>query len=95
VLKNKGQELYDGVKRFQADWLSKTVRARLREQMAGTLLARGTQAISSATPTEKRSVGERFMHNLKQTYEDHVTCMNMTTDVLMYMVSISLLYQFV
>jgi len=44
-------------------------------------------AVDNTTVNEKRVAGERFLKGLKQAWEDHNLCMNMTTDVLMYMVS--------
>jgi cullin 3 len=40
---------------------------------------------SSSTATERRISGEKFLKGLKSSWEDHILCMNMTGDVLMYM----------
>ena len=37
------------------------------------------------TPNEKRADGEKLLGALKEAWQDHKLCMNMTTDVLMYM----------
>lgn len=37
--------------------------------------------------TERQAAGEKFLTVLKEAWEDHQLCMQMITDVLMYMVS--------
>ena len=41
--------------------------------------------VPGTTANEKRITGEKFLKGLKDAWEDHKLCMNMTTDVLMYM----------
>lgn len=41
--------------------------------------------VSGVTANERRLTGEEFLRGLKAAWEDHITTMNMTTDVLMYM----------
>ena len=85
VLKKRGETLYTRVKEFEEEWLATEVQPRIIENLHQTLLASsGTQTI--ATANEKRVAGERLLRALKQAWEDHNLCMNMTTDVLMYMV---------
>lgn len=87
VLKKKGEALYNNVKAFEQMWLSEEVRSRIRAQLAGGFLAGASRASVGQTGNERRIAGEKFMKALKQAWEDHNLCMNMTTDVLMYMVS--------
>lgn len=86
VLKKRGETLYIRVKEFEAEWLANEVQPRIIEELSQTLLlaTSGTQMI--ATANEKRVAGEKLLRALKQAWEDHNLCMNMTTDVLMYMV---------
>lgn len=86
VLKKRGETLYIRVKEFEEDWLANEVQPRIIEELSQTLLlaTSGTQTI--ATANEKRVAGEKLLRALKQAWEDHNLCMNMTTDVLMYMV---------
>lgn len=86
VLKKRGETLYIRVKEFEEEWLANQVQPRIIEELSQTLLLAisGTQTI--ATANEKRVAGERLLRALKQAWEDHNLCMNMTTDVLMYMV---------
>ena len=86
VLKKKGHELYENVKKFESDWLSVDVRSRIYDALSPSLLANITGS-SQLTTTERRALGERFLKGLKLAWEDHNLCMNMITDVLMYMVS--------
>ena len=83
VLKKKGETLYARVKDFEQNWLAHEVRPRILEDLPETLL----EAHGSATLTanERRVAGEKLLRSLKQAWEDHNLCMNMTTDVLMYM----------
>lgn len=86
VLKKKGEPLYIRVKAFEEDWLANEIRPRILAALSASLLTRhGTTDTTSAT--EKRAAGEVLLRALKQAWEDHNLCMNMTADVLMYMVS--------
>ena len=86
VLKKRGETLYIRVKEFEEEWLATEVQPRIIENLSQTLLlaTSGTQIIGTAN--EKRVAGEKLLRALKQAWEDHNLCMNMTTDVLMYMV---------
>jgi cullin 3 len=89
VLKKKGEELYNKVAQFEAQWLSQNVRTNIVKHLQnGTLqiLATGGSLASTST-AERRTAGENFLKALKQSWEDHQVCMGMLTDVLMYMVS--------
>lgn len=84
VLRKQGQSLYEKVKDFEEEWLANEVRPRIIDGLPSSLLAayNGTQL----TVNEKRLAGEKLLRALKAAWEDHNLCMNMTTDVLMYMV---------
>ena len=90
VLKKRGETLYIRVKEFEEEWLATEVQPRIIENLSQTLLlsTSGTRIIGTAN--EKRVAGEKLLKALKQAWEDHNLCMNMTTDVLMYMVCILL-----
>ena len=87
VLKKKGETLYERVKLFEQEWLGHEVRARINGVLSPAVLTGAGGAMGNTTVNEKRVAGERFLKGLKQAWEDHNLCMNMTTDVLMYMVS--------
>ena len=89
VLKKKGEDLYNKVARFEAQWLSDNVRARVVRLLTTPLLLLTESAggNSLATAQERRVAGESFLRALKESWEDHQVCMSMLTDVLMYMVS--------
>ena len=85
VLKKRGETLYIRVKEFEEEWLSNEVQPKIIEELSQPLLTTsGTR--STTTANEKRVAGEKLLRALKQAWEDHNLCMNMTTDVLMYMV---------
>ena len=91
VLKKQGESLYERVKEFEQDWLVTVVRPAIMAELSPILLIRdGDGSSSLATTSERRRAGERLMLALKQSWEDHNLCMSMTTDVLMYMVSVHL-----
>ena len=87
VLKKRGETLYIRVKEFEEDWLANEVHPRIIEELSQTLLLATTGAENIATANEKKLAGEKLLRALKEAWEDHNLCMNMTTDVLMYMVS--------
>ncbi|KAG8532630.1 uncharacterized protein KY384_002507 [Bacidia gigantensis] len=86
VLKKKGDILYQKVKDFEEAWLAKTVQPQITSSLSTSLLVAtpdGTDAMT--TVNEKRVEGEKLLRSLKHAWEDHNLCMNMITDVLMYM----------
>ena len=87
VLKKRGEDLYNKVAQFEAQWLSDNVRAKVvRLLTAPLLLLTEGNGNTLATSAERRVAGESFLRALKQSWEDHQVCMGMLTDVLMYMV---------
>lgn len=92
MLKKRGETLYERVKDFEQEWLTNEIRPEIEAVFAPSLLAAMTGAGNQdlATANEKRSDGEKLLKALKEAWEDHNLCMNMTTDVLMYMVGFPL-----
>lgn len=90
VLKKKGEVLYERVKSFEQEWLTQQVLTRITSLVIQSLLPGADNGSSGIFASERRAAGERFLRGLKQAWEDHQVCMNMTTDVLMYMVRHSL-----
>ena len=86
VLKKRGEALYIRVKEFEEEWLANEVQPRIIEELSQTLLLATSGNQNITTANEKRVAGEKLLRALKQAWEDHNLCMNMTTDVLMYMV---------
>lgn len=85
VLKKQGDRLYEKVKAFEQEWLAKNVRADIAEQ-AKTGLYTGGHGSSTSTATERRVAGENFLREMQLKWEEHVLCISMLADVLMYMV---------
>jgi len=86
VLKKRGETLYLRVKEFEEEWLANEVQPRIISVLSPALLLSSSRGSAITTANEKRAAGDKLLHALKQAWEDHNLCMNMTTDVLMYMV---------
>ncbi|KAL8873596.1 MAG: hypothetical protein Q9174_000962 [Haloplaca sp. 1 TL-2023] len=83
VLKKKGEPLYHKVTNFEQDWLANEVRPQILDDIPQDLIA--AYDGSQLTVNERRMAGDKLLRALKLAWEDHNLCMNMTTDVLMYM----------
>jgi cullin 3 len=88
VLKKKGEELYNRVSGLEEELLRDNVRSKVVQMVTPPLIlfASGEQQ-AAGQAHQRRADGERFLRVLKDLYADHQLCMNMITDVLMYMVS--------
>lgn len=85
VLKKQGEKLYDRVKEFEEQWFGTVVMPKIRSLISSNLVNITLGGVSGITANERRMTGEEFLKGLKVSWEDHITTMNMTTDVLMYM----------
>ncbi|KAF4629971.1 hypothetical protein G7Y89_g8174 [Cudoniella acicularis] len=85
VLKKQGDRLYDRVKEFEEQWFAMQVMPSIRKLITNNLVNITMGGISGTTANERRTTGEDFLKGLKASWENHITVMNMTTDVLMYM----------
>jgi cullin 3 len=88
VLKKRHEELYGRVTAFEQSWLRDTVKQRVADTVTSTLLLGADGQSNDVQAHERRVAGDRFMTVLKDAYQDQHMCMNMITDVLMYMVSV-------
>ena len=86
VLKKQGELLYFRVKEFEEQWLTAEVVPRVFQDISSALLVGNAASTSTTTANEKRAAGEKMLLALKRAWEDHNLCMNMTSDILMYMV---------
>lgn len=84
VLKKKGEDLYNRVSNFEKEWLSNHVKTSIYRLISNTILL--DDESTSKSTVERRVAGERYLQGLRQSWQDHQTCMSMLTDVLMYMV---------
>lgn len=82
----RGEELYEKVKQFEANWLQDTVRQRIIESISPILVRAQASTDVQDHSDSRRAAGEKFLAVLKEAWEDHQLCMGMITDVLMYMV---------
>lgn len=87
VLKKQGDHLYNHVKEFEEGWLRETVQPRIAGSFNGRFLVSELSLEASARSlSEMRVEGEKMLQALRNAWQDHILCMNMITDVLMYMV---------
>lgn len=86
VLKKKGDVLYDRVKNLEKEWLQNQVQKKIQSLLSPSVVTGALGQSAGATTNERRIAGERLLRGLKEAWEDHNLTMNMTTDVLMYMV---------
>ncbi|KAF2102110.1 cullin-3 [Rhizodiscina lignyota] len=88
VLKKQGEKLYDKVKAFESTWLREKIRPQILGKLSPSLQSApqdGVGAGAAATTNERREAGEKFLREVKDSWQNHVVCMNMLADVLMYM----------
>lgn len=85
VLKKKGPQLYNNVRDFEKDWLSNNVSTGIHAALSPSLLTNPEMG-GPTSVTERRDAGERFMLGLKVAWTDHLLCMAMMADTLMYLV---------
>lgn len=85
MLKKQGDKLYDRVKEFEEQWFGGEVMPKIQKLITPNLINITRGGVSGVTANERRMTGEEFLRGLKAAWEDHITTMNMTTDVLMYM----------
>ena len=87
VLKKRHEELYNKVTHFERVWLRDTVKQKIVDTVTPAVLVGSAGQSTDVQANERRLAGERFMISLKDAFQDQQLCMNMITDVLMYMVS--------
>lgn len=83
VLKKQGDALYNKVKEFEEQWFATEVMPPLRSLITDNLV--NITTTNSTTVNERLLTGQKFLNGLKRSWQDHHQCMNMATDVLMYM----------
>jgi cullin 3 len=84
VLGKHGETLYRRVSDLERDWLRSQVLPRVTAVLSPSLLL--DDCTGSEDVIERRAADERLMKTLKVEWGDYIISMNMTTDVLMYMV---------
>lgn len=72
VLHKAGNQLYDGTKKFIKEFLEDKVTHRL---------------VPTIHSTQDIMQGKLFLDELKSLWNDHLLCLGMTRDILMYLVS--------
>ncbi|TVY27906.1 Cullin-3-B [Lachnellula hyalina] len=85
VLKKQGDKLYDKVKEFEEQWFGQEVMTAIGSLITPNLVKITLGVVAGTTANERRLLGEIFLTGLRSSWQDHITVMNMTTDVLMYM----------
>jgi cullin 3 len=87
VLKKRHEDLYGKVADFERAWLRDTIKPRVAYTITPAVLVGAAGQATDVQANERRLAGERFLVCSKDAYQDQHMCMNMITDVLMYMVS--------
>jgi cullin 3 len=83
VLKKNGELLYNRVKVFERDWLTNNICTEIHKSLSPALLT--SPAMSTTPVSERRDLGEKFMLRLRAVWIEHVLCMGMIADTLMYL----------
>jgi cullin 3 len=86
VLIHRGDELYEQTVQLEKEWLCDEIQKRVVAGISPSLLLAKAVVDIQDQATERRVAGEKFLSVLKEVWEDHQLCMQMITDVLMYMV---------
>lgn len=89
VLRKQGEQLYNCVKNFERDWLCLEIQPQILVVLSPSLFDENVRGNGKTNTNEMRVAGERLMRVLKEKWEDHILCMNMTSDVLMYLVCLN------
>ena len=85
VLKKHGDILYQRFIEFERSWLVDEVRSSLRGVLPSSLFTDQTASVAGTSVSERRVAGEKFLKGLKQDWQDYQLCINMMSDVLMYL----------
>ncbi|KFA46625.1 hypothetical protein S40293_08210 [Stachybotrys chartarum IBT 40293] len=84
VIRKKGEVLYKNVKEFEEKWFAENVIPKIEVLVTKTLINIGVDR-SGTSANERRQTGEKFLHGLRDTWEDHNTSMSRIADILMYL----------
>lgn len=85
VLKKQGDELYERVRALEERWLRDNVRHHIIQNISPSILLASTGQ-TDLHSHERKAAGERLLRAVRDAFVNHKICMNMITDVLMYMV---------
>lgn len=77
--------LYDNVKALEAEWFTKNVSPKIFEYITTNLINVTVGTVVGLTAIERRAMGEKFLKVIKESWDEHVTAMNMIADILMYL----------
>ncbi|EEY18926.1 cullin-3 [Verticillium alfalfae VaMs.102] len=84
VLNKKGDLLYDRVREFETAYFADHVIPAIEKLVTANLISIATGK-SNSSVNERRQMSEHFLRNLRVSWEDHNTSMNMVADILMYL----------
>jgi cullin 3 len=96
VLKKKGERLYESVDQFEKNYLTLHVQSQVKALISDSLTQLNSASGSTygATVLERRDAGESFLKGLRSQWTEHCVCLNMISDVTMYLVSLHLSLNF-
>ncbi|CRK31196.1 hypothetical protein BN1708_005385 [Verticillium longisporum] len=84
VLNKKGDLLYDRVRDFETAYFADHVIPAIEKLVTANLISIA-MGKSNSSVNERRQMSEHFLRNLRVSWEDHNTSMNMVADILMYL----------
>ncbi|KAI0200268.1 Cullin [Astrocystis sublimbata] len=85
VLLKSGPLLYDRVKEFEEKWFAERVMPPISALITKNLVSITLDGASGISVAERRSLGEKFLKVVRNSWENHNMCMNMVADILMYL----------
>jgi cullin 3 len=90
VLKKRGESLYDNVIDFERGWLTEHVQNIVLSLVSAELTTAPTIGGGGfgASVAERRIAGELLLKGIRSEWEDQNLCLNMISDVTMYLVGV-------
>lgn len=85
VLKKSGDRLYQNVKDFETKWFKEMVMPPILALITKNLISVTFDEVPGISAVERRSIGEKFLKAIRESWEQHNTSMNMIADILMYL----------
>ena len=86
VTQKLGEKLYDHVADFEQQWFATEILPKVQALVTTNLVKdERWEDKKVGNANERRMTGEKFLMGMSKVWEDSRLCMNMTTDVLMYM----------
>jgi cullin 3 len=88
VLRKQGELLYDNVIDFERAWLTGKIQTAVLDLVSAELTAPPSVggSLFGSSIADRRFAGERLLKGVWSEWDDHNLCLNMISDVTMYLV---------